>query len=221
MTCLRGALPVVIVALLTSGVAAQQPPPAGQQSPTQQPAPAQNAPPASASTCPAPAPPAKLPERMFSGTTGVLLYPVLNTKVGEFEMFLGYLRDALAKSTDPTIRAQAKGWKIYRDTTPGPNNDIIYVFLLDPAVPCVEYSLGRVISAAINDPAERDRVWNLYKNSVRTGGSLMDLVPAGQSSAKDAAPAPVAPSAQKPPVGQAPAPPPAAPLDANPTKPPR
>ena len=131
---------------------------------------------AAASKCPAPTPPATLSAYTFGGTTGVLLHQVPTTKVQDFETFLGYLRDALAKSTDPTVRQQAKGWRIYRDATPGPNNDVVYVFLLDPAVPCVDYSLGPIIAGAIPDPAERKRVWNLYSSSLRQS-ALMDLGP--------------------------------------------
>jgi hypothetical protein len=222
MIDLRRALPMgLAVALLTVHVGAQQTqPPAGQQPPTQPPAPPATSS-AAASKCPAPVPPATLPDRIFSGTMGMLLHPVFSTKVADFEMFLGYLRDALAKSTDPVVRQQAKGWKIYVDTTPGPNNDVIYVFLLDPAVPCVDYSLGPIIAASIADRGERDRVWHLYTNSVRTGGTLMDLVPPGQAPVKQAAPATAPSATQKPPAAQTPAPPPAVPLDANPNRPPQ
>jgi hypothetical protein len=128
--------------------------------------------------CPAPAPPAKAPERSFIAPMGMLLVPVLPTKVADFDKFLGYVRDALAKTTDQTVQRQAKGWKFFRLAEPGPNGDVVYAFVLDPAVPCVDYALGPILYAAIPDEAKVQEVMNLYKNSVRNGGTLMNLVPA-------------------------------------------
>ena len=166
------------VAILTIALAAQQTPPAAQQS---QPA-AQAASPAAAQvpgtvTCPAPLPPAKAPERSFYAPMGILLVPVLATKVADFDKFLGYVRDALAKTTDQTVVRQAKGWRFFRVAEPGPNGDVIYAFVLDPAVPCVDYALGPILNAVIPDEAKIQEVMNLLRNSVRNGGTLMNFVP--------------------------------------------
>lgn len=108
---------------------------------------------------------------------GMLLVPVLSTKVADFDKFLGYVREALAKTTDQTVLRQAKGWKFFRMAEPGPNGDVIYAFVLDPAVPCVDYALGPILNAAIPDEAKVQEVMNLLRNSVRNGGTLMNFVP--------------------------------------------
>jgi hypothetical protein len=183
-------------------------------------------------TCPVPVPPATAPTRQFTTTTGAILHKVPTTKVPDFERFLDYVRDALAKTTNATLREQARGWKFLVDTAPGPNGDVVYVFLFDPAVPCVDYALGPVIAEAYPDPAQGNEVWNLYKLSVRDGGTLMNLAPVPEqplqpilspattpvSGAKPAptTPARTVPGAQAPPPQQTPR----APLDANPTRPP-
>ena len=165
--------------------------------------------------CPVPAPPATLPARSFSGAAGAILHQVPTAKVADFEMFLTSLREVLAKSTDAAVRAQWKGFRVYRDTTPGPNGDAVYVFLFEPAVPCVDYGLGPVISAAFTDPAERSRVWKLYEQSVKTM-SLMNFVPAGAGA--DAA-GPAAGTTAKPvPGSPAAKPAPGTPLDASPNR---
>ena len=128
-------------------------------------------------TCPVPPPPSKAPERSFNAPMGMLLVPVLSTKVADFEKFLGYVRDALAKTTDQTVLRQAKGWKFFRVPDPGPNGDVIYALVLDPAVPCVDYAFGPILNAAIPDEAQVLEAMNLYKNSVRNGGTLMNFVP--------------------------------------------
>ena len=164
-------------------------------------------------TCPAPPPPAKLPDRLFIAPAGMLLQPVISSKVVDFEKFLGYVRDALAATTDATVREQAKGWRFYKMAEAGPNGDVLFAFLLEPAVPCVEYALQPIIAAAIPDTAKMIEVWNLYKLSVRGGGTLINLVPVNTVAA-GAAPA-AAPTTQKPAPSQPP------PLDANPIRPPK
>lgn len=162
----------------------QQPPP---QAPTVPPA--QVPPPAPAATaappvpgtvaCPAPVPPATIPARSFTAETGMILHQVVPARIDDFNRFLAYVRDALAKSTNPTVRKQAAGWTFYRAVEAGPNGDALYVFLLDPAVPCVDYALAPILAEAYPDPAQLQEIWKLYTSSVRpTGVYLLTLVPA-------------------------------------------
>ena len=127
--------------------------------------------------CPAPVPPATAPARAFTATTGLLMHQVTATRVVEFERLIGYVQAALAKTTNPTLREQARGWKFYKSPELGPNGDVIYTFVLDPAVPCVDYALAPILAEAYPDPAQLSEIWNLYKGSVRSGGSIMNLVP--------------------------------------------
>jgi hypothetical protein len=209
----RRAWLVAALITLTVAVAAQQPQQTGQ--PASPPAAAPAMAPLLPGTvaCPAPAPPATLPERSFIAPAGMMLVQVIPTKVAEFEKFLGYVRDALAKTTDATLRAQAKGWKFFRVAELGPNKDVLYAFVIDPAVTCVDYGFGPLLQAAIPDDAKLLEVWELYRTSVRAGngGTLMNFVPLG--AATTTAPG-SAPGAQKP-ANSAP------PLDANPNRPPQ
>ena len=201
----------MMVVIMATAVAAQQQP-TGQQPPaTQSPTPAAAPPLPGTVTCPAPPPPAKAPERMFNAPVGVIFQQVIPTKVQDFEQFLGQVRDALAKTTDKNLKSQFQGWKFFRVSEAGPNSDVLYAFVFDPAVPCVDYGLGPILAAAITDEAKLTEVWNLYKTSVRGGGTLLNLVPVTEST-RGAAPSPSAPR----PAGQ-----PVTPLDANPIKPPQ
>lgn len=148
----------------------------------------------------------------------MIVHQVISTKVADFDKFLGYVREAIAKTSDATVQRQAKGWKFFRVSELGPNGDVLYAFVFDPAVPCVDYGLGPILAAAIPDEAKLLEVWKLFSGSVRNGGTLMNLVPVGAStaSAPTAAPASTAPATQKPPTQT-----PAVPLDANPTRPPQ
>ena len=127
--------------------------------------------------CPVPVPPATAPARAFTATTGLLMHQVTATRVADFDRFLGYVQDALAKTTNATLRQQARGWKFYKSPELGPNGDVIYTFVLDPAVPCVDYALAPILAEAYPDPAQLGEIWSWYKGSVRGGGTILNLVP--------------------------------------------
>lgn len=118
-----------------------------------------------------------MPTRSFTAPAGMLLIPVLSTKVGDFEKFIGYVRDALAKTTNATVREQARGWRFFKVPEPGPNGDVLFAFLMEPAVPCEDYGLGPILNAAIPDAKQQEEVWGLYRGSVRNGGHLMNFIP--------------------------------------------
>jgi hypothetical protein len=188
----RAVLAAAVLTPLTAAAAQQAAQPAGQPD-APKPSAAAVAVPGTV-TCPAPAPPAALPTRSFTAPAGMLMIPVNPAKVGDFDKFLGYVRDALAKTTDAGLREQARGWRFFKLAETGPNGDVLYALLADPAVPCVDYGFLPILNAAISDAKQLEEVWNLYRNSVRNGGHLMNFVPLTQSSGAEAAP----PAPQKP-----------------------
>jgi hypothetical protein len=173
-----GMASIAIVGMFSMSAAAQQPaptqPPAqpgtvtqtpGQPQPPGQPPGAQ--PPAST---PAPQP------RVFTAPAGLIFNTVRPDRVDDFEKAMGYLQAALASSTNERVREQAAGWRVFKATEAGPNNAVLYVFMLDPTVPGADYSLGRILADAYPDQAKLQEIWKLYSGSV-TGGSLLNLTP--------------------------------------------
>ena len=210
MIYLRRAVSVaLVVTALTSGLEAQQLP--AEKPPAPQPA-AAAAPIPGTVQCPAPTPPATSPARSFSAPVGMLLQPVQSSKVGEFQKFLAYVQDAVAKTTDATVRKQAQGWKTYQLAETGPNGDVLFAFVFDPAVPCVDYAFAPILSALIPDAAKLAEIFALYTSSVRGGPYLMNLIPTTISSVPPAAGTSSGPSSSEKP--QAPPRPP----DANPVQ---
>ena len=205
MIYLRRAVPVALVAALAVGVEAQQLP--AEKPPAPQPA-AAPVPIPGTVQCPAPTPPATLPVRSFSAPVGMLLQPVQSSKVDVFEKFLAYVQDAVAKTTDATVKKQAQGWKTYRLAETGPNGDVLFAFVFDPAVPCVDYAFAPILSGLIPDAAKLTEIFALYTSSVRGGPYLMNLIPATISSVPPA----TGPSASEKPQA------PPRPLDANPVQ---
>ncbi len=93
----------------------------------------------------------------------------------DFEIVLGLFKDALEQSTDPAVRAQAAGWRVFKATEPGPNATVLYVFVVDPAIPGSDYGLGRILSEAYPDRIQE--IWKLYTGALAGGGSLLNLSP--------------------------------------------
>jgi hypothetical protein len=137
--------------------------------------------------------------RVFTAPTGLLFNSVRPERVADFETVIWYLQQALQQSTDPTVQAQAKGWRVMRAAEPGPNGTIVFVFLLDPTVPNADYGLGRILADAYPDKIQE--IWRLYQGAVTGGGSLLNLMPVTPTAPQPlAAPAPpVAPAARTPP----------------------
>ena len=142
---------------------------------------------------------------MFLAPSGLLFNAVRPERVVDFEMVVGYLQAALEKSTNPQLRAQAQGWRMFKAIEPGPNGTILYVFLMDPAVAGADYALGPILSEAY--PEQVDQIWKLYQGALAGGGSLLNLVPVQ--------PPPLPPAGTLPPTtavpGVRPGPPAAAP----------
>jgi hypothetical protein len=120
-------------------------------------------------------PPAGPLTRAFTTKTGLLFNTVRAESVKDFETVIWYLQQALQKATDPTVRAQAAGWRVFKASEPGPLASVVYVFVLDPAVPGADYGLGRILADAFPDRIAE--IWRLYQGSVTGGGSLLNLAP--------------------------------------------
>ena len=81
-----------------------------------------------------------------------------------------------------------------------PRNWALYVFLIDPAVPGADYSLGPILAEVYSDPNQLSEIWALYTGSVTSGGTLLNFSPIEMK-----APAPIlAPPVNPPAAGQAP-----------------
>jgi hypothetical protein len=159
----------------------QQPPPGtpgttpGTQAPGT-PAPAAQVPATPPPVVPAPVvPPLPLGARVFTGKSGLIFNAVRPDRVVDFEMVIGYLQAAFEKSNDARVREQAKGWRVFKATEPGPNSSVLYVFVIDPAIPGADYGLGRILADAYPDQIEK--IWSLYTGSQASGGTLLNLMP--------------------------------------------
>ncbi len=166
------------VFLMSSAAHGQVTTPAAPAGTVQQPAPAPAPAPApgSPAVVPAPVMPAQpLGTRTFTAPAGLIFSTVRADRVVDFEMVMGYLQAAFEKSTDERVREQAKGWRVFKVTEPGPNNSVMYVFVIDPTIPGAEYGLGRILADAYPDQIQE--IWKLYTGSLAPSATLLNLTP--------------------------------------------
>ena len=81
----------------------------------------------------------------FPGDGAVFLITVKPDKTGDFEMVMGKVKEALAKSEKPERKQQAAGWKVFR-ANEAPQNGVIYMLITDPVVKGSEYSLQTILT---------------------------------------------------------------------------
>lgn len=115
---------------------------------------------------------------VFPGDGGVILNFVKGDKTADFEMILGKVKEALAKSEKPERKQQATGWKVFKATEPGPNGAVIYAFVLDPVVKGADYSVGSILVEGFG--AEGQTLYKTYSDSFGTPaiGALLHLTQA-------------------------------------------
>src|SRR5688572_16534428 len=168
-----------LAAVLSMGGAASgqvAAPPATGSAQQPAPAPAPGTTPGVTAQVPAPVvPPVPLGARVFTAKSGLIFNTVRPDRVVDFEMVMGYLQAAFEKTTDARVREQAKGWRVFKATEPAPNNTVLYVFVIDPAVPGADYGLGRILADAYPDQIEK--IWSLYTGSLAPSASLINLTP--------------------------------------------
>jgi hypothetical protein len=133
----------VLVGLLSAGAAFAQQPPAS-------PSPA------------AQATPAKNPY-MFGGDAAMTLNFIKADKAADFEMVIGKLKEALAKSTKPERQQQAQSWKVFKAAEPGANGSVLYVSIVDPVVKGQDYTVSTILNEAF--PTEVQALYKTYSEA--------------------------------------------------------
>jgi hypothetical protein len=160
------ALITALVVSSAAAAAAQTPPPS--QPPPSQPAPSQPAP-----SQPA-AQPAQPAGRVFGSDAGVIFNQVKPDKTADFEAAMAKIKEALLKATDPVRKQQAASWKVFKAQEPGPNGNVFYLFVIDPAVKGADYSIGKILSEGL-PAAEVQDVWKKYTDSLAAGQNVLNL----------------------------------------------
>jgi hypothetical protein len=131
---------VLVLALASAAVSAQDPQPAQPPAGAQPPAAAQ--------------PPAT-PKLAFSTDAGLLLIQIKPDQTAAFEELIAKLRAGVAKTTDASVKQQMGSWKVYKSAEPMGAN-ALYVIVVDPAVKNSEYELFGVLQKVLTPEELRD-----------------------------------------------------------------
>ncbi len=122
---------------------------------------------------PTAATPAVPATRKFTAESGVMFSLILASKTADFESVLGRVKEALAKSQDPKRKQQALGWRVLKGVEPGPAGNVFYIWLFDPAVKDVEYSITSILTEAF--PSEAQDLWSKYTACFAAPQSMLNL----------------------------------------------
>lgn len=104
----------------------------------------------------------------FDGDAVVQAVSVNPDKTADYEKVMATLKEALGKSSRPEAKAQAAGWKIFRNATPNPDGSIVYVHVIDPVVKGADYSILQVAYEAV-PAADQRALYDLYRGAFKAG----------------------------------------------------
>jgi len=111
---------------------------------------------------------------IFAGDGAVLLNFVKADHVADFEMIVGKLKDALAKSEKPERKQQAASWKVFKAGEAGPGGAAIYVSVVYPAVKGADYTVTTILAEAF--PTEVQDLYKKYAESfANPPGNLLNI----------------------------------------------
>lgn len=159
--------PIVLLTALAAAQAAAPPSPSPQTQP-----PPQTTTPATPATA-APPPPAVPASRVFTSDAGIIFNTIRPDKVGDFEMVMGRVKEALGKSDDPQRKQQALSWRVFKGLEAGPGGNIVYIFFFDPAVKTTDYTITQILTEAF--PNEAQDLWAKFTACFVTGQTMLNL----------------------------------------------
>ncbi len=110
--------------------------------------------------------------RLFPNDAGMVLNFIKPDKTADFEAVMAKLKEALMKSDKPDRKAQAAGWKVFKSADPAGAN-ILYVFIIDPAVKGADYQVSNIIAEAF--PTEANEMLKKYAEAYAQGMNILNL----------------------------------------------
>ena len=112
-------------------------------------------------------------KRVFASDAGMVLNFVKPDKTADFEAVMGKLKEALQKSTKPERKQQAASWKVFKSPEPAQGGNVLYVFLIDPAVKEADYTVSTILNEAF--PQEVQTLYKQYAESYASGQNFVNL----------------------------------------------
>lgn len=126
--------------------------------------PAEQTPPAQAAAAPT--------TRTFPTDAGLILNFIKPDKTADFEAVMEKLKEGLQKSEKPERKQQAASWKLFKSPDPAGAN-VLYVFIIDPAVKDVDYTISNILAEAF--PTEAQALYDQYASAYAQGQNIVNL----------------------------------------------
>jgi hypothetical protein len=111
--------------------------------------------------------------RVFGSHAGMVLNFIRPDKTADFESVIARLRAALQKSNNPERVRQAASWKVFRAQEPAANGNVLYMFVIDPAVKGADYTVSKILAEAF--PGEVQALYKQFVDSYATGQNFVNL----------------------------------------------
>jgi hypothetical protein len=99
------------------------------------------------------APPADPASSQFTSDAGLLLVTVKPASLADYELVIQTLQEALAKDTDATVAAAAKGWRVFKALEADAKGNAIFIHVLLPAVPDFDYRPSLLLDELVKELA--------------------------------------------------------------------
>ncbi len=90
----------------------------------------------------------------FATGVGLLLVPVKASATADYEAVIRELQAALSASADPERRRQAAGWRVFKAVEADAKGQALYVHLVSPALPSVDYRPSAVLDDMLDGAPE-------------------------------------------------------------------
>lgn len=134
-----------------------------------------------AAAAPAPAAPAG-PKLGFKTPAGLLLVQVKADQTAVFEEMMSKIQTGVAASSDPDTKSQAGTWKYYKAAEPAAGGNIMYIVIIEPAKPNVEYQFLEVLNKTLTEEQKRDpatqEMYKKYAGAI-AAMNMLNVTPGG------------------------------------------
>lgn len=111
--------------------------------------------------------------RVFASDAGMVLNFIKPDKTADFEAVMAKLKEALQKSEKPERKEQAKSWRVFKSPDPAAGGNVLYVFVIDPAVKGADYTVSTILAEGF--PADVQALYKQYAESYASGQNFVNL----------------------------------------------
>ena len=109
----------------------------------------------------------------FSGGSGLMMNYIAPEKTDDFERVMRAYGEGLSGSENAQYNEMGAGLKIFRAAEPGPNDTVLYLWVVDPVVSGANYAVANVLSDEV--PSEALELYNALIASMEPDGGYRPI----------------------------------------------